>query len=523
VKLQDFLNKHGFTEDPFASTNAEEEDLLTDYFVRPPYFASVLGKPSQPRSTIVFAARGGGKTAQRRVLEEDSRGGDSGYLCVLYDSFPEIKTRAELQALDADTHLERVGLRLLMAILLDIEDNEQHADSLDDADRAFITEQSRVLESITQDELETVIRSLKSQRQLAGDWIRTHSGPIKVVIAGLLKKRGMELDPTAPWGAQFVTRTGNSPRTMLKRLVAIAQKLGFESVYVLIDKLDETQLTNTDPKLTADLIAPLLLDLPAMELPGMAYKVFIWDLSKARYDELGGRPDRIPEHRLTWTPAVLREMMSRRLAAYSNRRVSSLNVLADPAFPWDLDDLAAHLAYGSPRDMIRLCARLVDEHLNGISPSGRISSDEIWSAIRFFSEDICRERGAKYMPDLQRLETYRFTQSKVSNDYLRIKKQSVQAKVVEWRRTAMVEKVTEVQDSRRRPQHLYGVVDPRLAIALKPNEEVEDILAFFFLICPACTTMNISDEMEVICLSCQHDFTPKQAQSLLSGCERETD
>ena len=77
------------------------------------------------------------------------------------------------------------------------------------------------------------------------------------------------------------------------------------------------------------------------------------------------------------------------------------------------------------------------------------------------------------MPDLQRLQTYRFTQSRIANDYLKIKKQSVQAKVVEWRKTSMIDKVTEVQDARKRPQHLYGVVDPRLAVTMKPGEDVE--------------------------------------------------
>ena len=81
--------------------------------------------------------------------------------------------------------------------------------------------------------------------------------------------------------------------------------MGFDSVYVMVDKLDETQLTTTDPGLTADLIIPLLLDLPAMEMPGIAYKVFIWDLSKQRYAESGGRADRIPEHQLTWTTSLL--------------------------------------------------------------------------------------------------------------------------------------------------------------------------------------------------------------------------
>jgi hypothetical protein len=518
LNLSDFLEHHHLDADPFASTNAEEEEFLTDYFVRPPYFASVLGIPSQPKSSIVFAPRGGGKTAQRRVLEEDSRSAEANYLCVLYDSFPPGTNKADIARIDVEAHLERVAVRLLMAILLELEDNPSGATKLDKADNDFVTARTASLENITRADLETVIRSLKSRKQVAGDWLRTHSGPVKMVVSSLLKKRGIDLDPTLPWAAQFAATSVDSQRTVLSRLVDVVQKLGFESVYVMIDKLDETALTTTDPGLTADLVAPLLLDLPAMEMPGIAYKVFIWDLSKPRYDERGGRPDRIPEHQLVWSAASLEEMMSRRLQAFSSGTVTSLNQLTCGDLAIDLDGLAAHLAYGSPRDMIRLCARIVDEHLNQTAPSGNVGAQDLWSAVRLFSSDIAQERGGKFMPDLQRLETYRFTQGKVSNDYLRIKKQSVQAKVVEWRRTAMIDKVTEVQDSRSRPQHLYGVVDPRLAVAIKPDENVEDVLGFYLLFCPSCDRMNISDEMEVTCIGCQRQFTQDKAEGLISRC-----
>lgn len=46
-----FLAQFGFTEDPFASTNAADEPNLSHYFVEPPYFASVMGDPRRPSPT----------------------------------------------------------------------------------------------------------------------------------------------------------------------------------------------------------------------------------------------------------------------------------------------------------------------------------------------------------------------------------------------------------------------------------------------------------------------------------------
>lgn len=195
MKLTDFLSRHGLNADPFATFNAEEESLLATYFVRPPYFASVLGNPAQPKSSIVFAPRGGGKTAQRRVLEEDSQAPDSKYLCVLYDQFPPVTSTAELQRLTVDDHLERVCVRVLMAILMEIEASSAAANKLQKTDKDFIAAQCARLENITREELETVIKSLKSQARLTGDWLRDHSGPVKIIVSTLLKKRGIDLGP----------------------------------------------------------------------------------------------------------------------------------------------------------------------------------------------------------------------------------------------------------------------------------------------------------------------------------------
>ena len=63
--LSPFLASLGFVADPFGSTNAEDEPRLDDYFVPPPYFDSVMGDYRHPRSDVVLAPRGGGKTARK--------------------------------------------------------------------------------------------------------------------------------------------------------------------------------------------------------------------------------------------------------------------------------------------------------------------------------------------------------------------------------------------------------------------------------------------------------------------------
>ena len=88
MTLTRFLTQFGFTEDPFESTNADAEPYLAQYFVPPPYFPSVLGDTANPKSHVILAPRGGGKTAQRRMIEDRSAELQD-FLCISYDKFEQ--------------------------------------------------------------------------------------------------------------------------------------------------------------------------------------------------------------------------------------------------------------------------------------------------------------------------------------------------------------------------------------------------------------------------------------------------
>ena len=512
--LIDFLNAHGFQSDPFAHTNAEDEELLASYFVPPPYFAAVLGNPREPKSSIVFAPRGGGKTAQRKMLEERSEEASGRYLCVLYDVFNSGAAR-DFGALDA--HLHEIALRVLVGILVELE-LDGNSDLLSKEDRAFITNESALLDTVGAEYFGTLIGSLKGNSRRAADWMREHSGPVKGIIASLLAKRGIELDPSLPWGPQMTKARTNPPRSRLSRLLEISRHIGFNSVYVLIDRLDESPATSTNPRAAINLIQDILLDLPTMETPGMAIKVFAWDKSQDHYREIGGRPDRVQQFSLEWKPDTLAQMMKKRLAAYSNGAIQSLRQLQDPLSDIDLHSLASYLAHGSPRDMVRLASAIVAEHLNSAVATPFIGDEAVWDGIRTFADQVCTERGHKFLPDLMRLQSFRFNQSTVASDYLKVTKQAAQAKVTEWRKTAMIDKIAEVPDARHRPQHLYGVADPRLAIHVRPALPVRDVLEYYAFQCPACQTIGYSDDTSLLCGKCKDTLNAARVPSLMSLC-----
>ncbi|MBU4447640.1 MAG: hypothetical protein KKD99_03555, partial [Proteobacteria bacterium] len=80
-----FFENLGFKSHPFAHTNADEEPHLADYYIPPPFFDAVTGDSKNPNATVVLAPRGGGKTAQRRMVEAWAL--SNKVLAVTYDRF----------------------------------------------------------------------------------------------------------------------------------------------------------------------------------------------------------------------------------------------------------------------------------------------------------------------------------------------------------------------------------------------------------------------------------------------------
>ncbi|MBT6049439.1 MAG: hypothetical protein HOG49_21795 [Candidatus Scalindua sp.] len=104
----------GFNNHPFSKTNADEEPNLEEYFVPPPFFDAIVGDSSNPSASIVFAPRGGGKTAQRRMVEKSSAALQ--FLAVTYDRF-EFSADQNLNDINLQYHLRNILTRILISYL----------------------------------------------------------------------------------------------------------------------------------------------------------------------------------------------------------------------------------------------------------------------------------------------------------------------------------------------------------------------------------------------------------------------
>jgi hypothetical protein len=508
-----FLARFGFTEDPFEHVDAEQEPQLDRYFVPPPYFSNVMGDPARPRTHLVLAPRGGGKTAQRRMIESESER-SSRFLCVTYDGFDQPSGFTAAQA-DIAYHLNQICRRILMGILVRLDEKPEWAQELSEHERQLLKFQiDRFLGSLTEIELKAAVDSLKNFGDKAKEFIKKYAGPLRAFVTVLMSKIGLD-KVEVPSELVEETKRDEALTYHFENLLKAANTVGFESTYVLVDRVDEMPITDTATK-TFEFIWPLLADLRTVEVPGVAFKFFLWD-------EIGGmlaassfRADRIEMDQLRWSQSELSDMLSKRLSTYSEGRVSSFNELIDSVATLDAHALLAFLANGSPRDMYRLARRVVAEHTRTTEQQGEISLASLWRGVRQFSEDRSAELlQQSHIDDLRRIAAPTFTNAHIASNVFRIHENNARRKIQIWTDTGMVKKIDEIPTAGTRPRYLYGIVDPRLAIAILPTTEVELILGTQVLLCAACDEVCVTDESVVTCVSCSTRTDVDKAESLL--------
>ena len=271
--VNDFFHHLGFVEDPFQSTNASDEPRIHEYFIEPPYFASVLGDPAQPRSQVILAPRGGGKTAQRIMVERDASKKRS-YLCITYDHFDAHFASGKLKT-NLELHLFEISKYILIALLLDMAEKPGSAVLLEKSERAILRwEVDNWLNTFSPLEFETTVKSLSTWSERLGDIWRRYSGQISSLISAVAAKYdfgAVDISSTPlPQGSDH-----GSVHYLISQQVNVASKLGYQAIYVLVDRIDETTWTNQDADASFQLIQPIVTDLQTLETQKMAFKFFL--------------------------------------------------------------------------------------------------------------------------------------------------------------------------------------------------------------------------------------------------------
>jgi len=510
----EFLSTFGFKEDPFASTNAADEPLIERYFVNPPFFPAVVGDPAAPKSNVVFAPRGGGKTAQKIMIEKRSAEAKF-FLCVTYDRFQTEGLKSPKDA-TSEYHLTNMSRIILLALLVDIEDKGYLPEDFDDTDKRLIISLSRaLLGGISKEKFKEALTSIKSIGDKTGELFSRYGG----VAIGLLNVVSVRFG----FGKFEVATAKYKPldetiRFQFEALIPLAKKFGYKSVYILVDRVDELPITASDASKTFDFLESILIDLPLLEISGVAFKFFLWDKMREDYQSAGGRPDRLLEYVLDWSVEDLGTVLTKRLMTYSNGEITQFDQILAGDTPYNVHKMITYFAHGSPRDMVRICKKITDEHTRTGRYSARIEFRTVKSALVNFSSERARELYGQVYADLRRVGELTFTINKLANETFRVTTQAARSKVQKWQSSGAVVKIGEIPNPGNRPQYLYGVVDPRLAIAVIAETSLEEYLEYYLVICPHCSELRIVEEGDITCPDCQGIFKAGDAHTLDMVC-----
>ncbi len=351
-----WLQNLGFEDDPFGVCEAEREDEVLPYlFIDRPYLYDILGNPEYPRTTILLANRGMGKTATCEMIAHQCEHGmlRRRALPVRYYDFNWTleQVQGDVSKVTARHHIQGI-VRATLRVLADYTP-PAYFDQLQGLDRALLMAfVAEFADGISHMKLAKIIR----EEPAILDW---HKLSLLEILRTL---------------ANIVTQLGRSSES------------AYQSLYILVDRVDETA-GGLDEAIS--LLKPLIAEKPLLNVPGVAFKLF---LALQTGEELGQmidlRPDRFPVRRITWDAQSLQNMVSQRLTHYSNGHIGQLEDLCNATARARITDRLIKETGGSPRTMLRLCRALIHHHVEYTTRETLIDTTSITQTIHEFRHQL---------------------------------------------------------------------------------------------------------------------------------------
>lgn len=503
MSYETLIANFGFSQDPFASWDADTEDNLEDYFIEPPFFNAVFGEPSRPIVSVVFAPRGGGKSALRRKIELSSA--SQSILAISYTTFPTAQVK--LADVDIEYHLKRIIVLILVGIVASLATDNRHIKLKSDSRKVLYWLIKEHLSDVQQADLRSTVLAVRTMSQAGVEW---WNDAIKF-INPLVYTATAVLGASAPELTLFSTdRPELGPLSdQLSLLGLITKEISVQSILILIDRVDENDLTGNDASKAFTFIAPLLKNLNILQIKNIGFKFFLWDRLRPSFrDEC--RADRIQTYDLEWTHEQIKDLLSERLRFYSDQRVVSFSSITDVTGKQNVDDLIAFLSQGSPRNAIRLCKEILIQQSEIDATSDRVSEAAFVNGINIFAKKRAEETVPDaILRDLQKVGRLDFTVLYLYRSVFKVTQQAGLQKIQSWGAKGIVTQVgTQKSDGGSKSNH-YAIADPIVGKFISGFPDIFEFVKEKVRTCPRCRTFNVRDwDISCVqaCRTCQRDL-----------------
>jgi len=355
-----WVNYFGFQRFPFDRPESGNEefarpDFLASCFVEPKGFERVFGQADSPTTSLLFAARGTGKTACRVMMDYYCQNGLARLNSPESDATNFVLSVPHIR-LDNVRDIARKSTPngSIPEILL-----EHHViEIMRQAVPVFVDMVAR------QTAFTNKVKSLsKSDFKDLNLYLITYSSYLTSSQKEFLGDLGIDIS------MQILEAL---PLHHLEQWAKLVTKIGIKSTYVLVDGVDELMESAGDPNYAHTMIRPLLTHLRLMdETHHLALKFFLpSNMESPVLSDPAFRLDRgFVIERIRWRDedliTILRERLNvlrREDFEIRDRTAAGFDTLCAPELRGEIEGNLAQNASGNPRYLMNLCAQMVSAH-----------------------------------------------------------------------------------------------------------------------------------------------------------------
>lgn len=370
-----WLNLLGFSFNPFEFLEASEDSHLLRYMVEHEAFSSVWGN----HTAFVFAPPGGGKTAMRmRVTQACWIGQETNRPFPIPYVLPFLRWGHVFPS--REEHLVALAEQGAQFLLLALAHHPHWFLRLDKTGRRMIRKTLNwnlpgPLSSYLSPCLES--RSLEPLRE-------------RFPLASLPSK-SLQTDDLLEF-CDIIISTPSPPlfpstsidERWATLMTTLFDVLGFPAVYPLFDGLDATWETASNSQTGVLSLEPFLKLLERWSMQRIYAKLFlpeeIKSILKREHSQALSTAKQV---NLKWNPALLAEVIRKRILVASQGEYDNLSALASPDVR-DVETKLANAAAPLPREMIVLTRRVLFEHAQRATDDSKIDIDAVEAAIEWY-------------------------------------------------------------------------------------------------------------------------------------------
>lgn len=387
---------HNLSKSPFAKYSAEEELEILEYiYFEPKYYSELLELLSSGVSRFILGQRGQGKSATIYTLFNDlSKNHTLPLLISRYDDIPLTQNKNFLlyrimQAMTVGIarHLfenkkERKKLskqqQQRLSFFIELFYEEHCSNQFIEAAKEIkkVKSHNKISRFFNRNVLGLLNTVINGTVNISSQWIKgaigLDSGNTELVFKEYIKEveykkiDSYTIEEVASWKSDRLQK-------MLLFLIEVSKSLGYESIVVLFDKIDEFSLINSDVEKVTDFTIEILTDTDLLYSDKLSIVFSLWSEVKRSLNRRGIRFDKFKEIDIRWRTEELEPLINHRLKHFSINKEAPVTL--DSLIPNSNDKRTIlQLADHSPRGLIRLLGEIYNEdydqkNLTSFTPS----------------------------------------------------------------------------------------------------------------------------------------------------------